>query len=256
LRKAALSGAYPAIFSIMWKGHLLGVCTAGFGFVLLAGCGSSSSVGTPTSVHSPTPLASPASVGQLNGMVLRATDFPIGWEGKRYKADPSSAADQATVAKCMGVRNTEIDKVAEAHSQDFTLGTASISSRATSYRSQSDLDDDVAMLRSPKFSSCTTQLVRKVFATSLPAGTTIESVAVTITPGSAGGPANVVATGTCTGVIKVSANGQRVPFFISFAYIRGPLIEAEVDTSNIGAPVPASVTNSLVAMVASRASEG
>jgi hypothetical protein len=202
------------------------------------------------------PSASPASLGQFNGMVLRAADLPIGWEGTRYKADPSGAADQATVAKCIGVRNTDSDKVAEAHSQDFALGTASISSRATSYRSQSDLDDDVAMLRSPKFSSCTTQLVRKVFATSLPAGTTIESVGVKITPGSVGVPANVVATGACTGLIKVRASRQRLLFFIIFAYIRGPLIEAEVDTSTIGAPVPASVTKSLVAMVASRVAEG
>ena len=44
---------------------------------------------------------------------------PLSWEGTRYKADPSGAADQATVAKCIGVRNTDSDKVAEAHPQDF-----------------------------------------------------------------------------------------------------------------------------------------
>ena len=88
----------------------------------------------------------------------------------------------------------------------------------------------------------------------MPAGIKIASSSIKITPGSAGGPANVVATGT--GTIEVSVNGQQVSFYVSVAYVTGPLIEAEVDTFNAGSPVPASVVNPLVATVATRASKG
>ena len=57
-------------------------------------------------------------------------------------------------------------------------------------------------------------------------------------------------------MIRVSANGQRVAVYVTVAFITGPLIEAEVDTSNAGTPVPASVVKSLVATVANRAAEG
>ena len=113
---------------------------------------------------------------------------------------------------------------------------------------------DLVMMHSPKLSSCFDQLMKKTLATTMPAGVKIASSSIKITPGSAGGPANVVATGT--GTIEVSVNGQQVPFYVSVAYITGPLIEAEVDTFNAGAPVSASVVNRLVATVATRASKG
>ena len=75
-----------------------------------------------------------------------------------------------------------------------------------------------------------------------------------ITPGSAGGPANVVATGT--GTFKVELDGQEIPFYMTEAFIMGPLIEADVFTLNVNAPVPASVVKPLVATVATRVNKG
>lgn len=158
------------------------------------------------------------------------------------------------MVSCVGARNTESDKVAEAHSDDFALGDASIHSSASSYRSQSDVDADVALLHSPKLSSCYDRLVKTQLAASLPAGTTIESESIKITPGSAGGPANVAATGT--GSINVSLGGQHVPVYLTVAFITGPRIQAEVDTENVGTPVPASVVSAMVATVADRAAKG
>jgi hypothetical protein len=156
--------------------------------------------------------------------------------------------------KCVGARNTDSDKVAEADSDGFTLGDAEISSSAASYRSQSDLDADVTTLHSPKLSSCYGQMMKKRLAAAVPAGGTIESASVTITPGPAGGPANVVATGT--GTIDIGVNGQHVPMYLSFAFIKGPLIEAEVNAVDVGTLVPASVVNRLVVTVATRAAKG
>jgi hypothetical protein len=196
----------------------------------------------------------PASLSQLKKIVLQPADLPSGWKGAPFQPDPNESANNAAFVKCVGARNTESDKVAEAHSDDFALGDAGISSSAASYRSQSDLDTDVRTLHSPKLSPCFEQMMKKQLRASLPAGSTIESASIKITPGSAGGPANVVATGT--GTIKVRVNGQHVRVYLTVAFITGPLIEAEVDTENVGTPLPAPVVNPLVATVATRAAKG
>jgi hypothetical protein len=236
------------------------VIAAGGTAYVLAGHGSrhspvsSSSPAASASTHPAAPAATPASLAQLKKIVLQAADLPPGWKGTPYQADPNTPDENAAMTKCLGVRNTYGDKVAEADSENFSLGNATISSSATSYRSQSDLDADVAMLHSPKLSACFGQLLTKQLAASLPAGTTIQSASIKITPGSAGGPANIVATGT--GTVKVQANGLEIPIYLTVAFITGPLIESEVDAENVNAPVPASVVQPLVALVATRASKG
>jgi hypothetical protein len=248
----------------MWSEGLLRVCAAGCGVAVLAACGSSSSKApstrtaggsTSTAIGPATSAAaSPAALSQLQKIVLQPADLPKAWKGTPYQEDPSDAALDAALVTCVGARNTASDKAAEAHSQDFALGDASISSSASSYRSQSDVDADIAKLASPKLSACYEQVLKGEFAKTLPAGATIESATIKITPGSAGGPTNVVATGT--GTIGVKVNGQQVAIYTTVAFITGPLIEAEVDTENVGTPVPPSLVQSLVATVANRAAKG
>jgi hypothetical protein len=158
------------------------------------------------------------------------------------------------MAKCVGARDTHNDMLSEAYSDDFTLGNARIGSSASSYRSQDVVDADTAMLHSPKLSPCFEQFIKKQVAASAPPGGTVESASIKFTPGSAGGPANVVATGT--GVIKVRANGREVAVYLTISFITGPLIEAQVESNKVGTPVPASVMNPLVATVATRAAKG
>lgn len=248
----------------MWVKRVLGVFVIGCGVTVLAACGSSSSKSHTTSGDSGQQSSSspgtsssgvsPAPLSQLQKIVLQPADVPSGWKGTPYKPNASDSANQAALVQCVGSRNTDSDKVAEAHSDDFSLGDASISSSATSYQSANDLDTDVAMLHNPKLGPCYEQLVKKQLATSLPAGATIDSASIKITPGPAGGPANLVGTGT--GTIKVRANGQQVPIYLTVAFIIGPLIQAEVDTENVGTPVPASVVDAVVATVATRAAKG
>jgi hypothetical protein len=241
-----------------WAKRVLGVCAAGCVVAVLAACGSSSPSSPAASGGSPATsapaAATPASLSQLKKIVLQPADLPSGWKAVPYQPDPSAAANNAALVKCVGGRNTNSDKVAEAHSDGFTLGSANISSSASSYRSQSDLDTDVAMLHSPRLSPCFRQLIKKQLAATLPAGATIKSASFKVTPGSAGGPASVIATGT--GTIKVRVNGQQVRVYLTVAFITGPLIEAEVDTENVGTPVPATVVNPLAATVATRAARG
>jgi len=156
--------------------------------------------------------------------------------------------------QCLGARDTTSDQVAEADSDDFNSGEATISSSATSFRSPSDIAADVTMLHSPKLSTCFGKFMTKELASSLPSGATIQSASIKVTPGSAGGPANVIATGA--GTIKIEANGQEIPIYLTVGFITGPLIEAEVDATNLGAPVSESVVKPLVDTVAARASKG
>lgn len=236
--------------------RLLGAGAIGCGVAVLAACSSSSPSSTPTSGASPAASASatPASQSHLKTIVLQSADFPSGWKGTPHQPDPNQSSNDTAMVQCIGARDTSADKVAEANSDDFAQGNASVSSSATSYKSQSDLDSDVAMLHSSKVSPCFEQMMKKELTASLPAGSTIETTSINITPGSAGGPSNVVATGT--GTIKVKVNGQEVPVYLTVAFITGPLIEAEVDTENLGTPVPASVVNPLVSTVATRAAKG
>ena len=238
--------------------RLFGVGAAGCVVAVLADCGNSSPSSPSTSSGSPasssSPAATPASLSQLKKIVLQPADLPSGWKGSPYQPDPNSAAENAALTKCVGVRDTDSDKVAEADSDSFALDAASINSSASSYRSQSDLNTDIAALRSPKISPCFGQMMKTQLASALPAGSTVQSASIKITPGSAGGPANVVATGT--GIVKVQVSGQQVPVYLTVAFITGPLIEAELDTENTDSPVPASVVSPLVATMAARAAKG
>jgi hypothetical protein len=228
--------------------------------IVIAGGGTAYALaghgGTPSHTTGGTTQAAtkPASLSQLKKIVLQPADLPSGWKGTAHQSDPNDSANNAALMRCVGARDTDSDKVAEANSDDFDLSDASISSSATSYRSQSDLTSDVATLHSPKLSACFGQMMKKELAASLPAGATTEAASIKVKSGSAGGPANVVATGT--GFINVKVSGQQISVYLTVAFITGPLIEAEVDTENVGKPVPASVVNPLVAKVATRAAKG
>jgi hypothetical protein len=230
---------------------------------LLAGCDSTSSKTTSTaagsltpsssSLTSAAPSASPASESQLAKIVLQPSDLPADWA--RTQAHPGDTPLDRAFAKCVGDSSTDGDKVAEANSDDFILGDARLGSSAASFRSQGSVDSDVATVRGSKASrasQCVEQAIKQPGGTDLPAGATLESVSFKITPGSAGGPANVVAT--YAGSVKANMSGKQVvSLYAQGAFITGPLIEASVFGSSLGAPIPASVMNSAVAAVANRA---
>jgi hypothetical protein len=108
--------------------HLLRVCAAGLGVVILTGCGGSSSRTTSNASGSRTPLptspatprsATPATLAQLEKIVLRQADFPTAWTGTAHQANASDAAWTASFVRCLAVRDTYGDKASEAFSQDL-----------------------------------------------------------------------------------------------------------------------------------------
>lgn len=242
----------------MRKSSSVRLLAAGCAAVLVAGCGGSrkprtGQTATPSKHSIAAPAPTPAPESLLTQIVLQRDDLP-GWTGTPFQDDPSTEQEQASLLRCAGGRDTDSDKVAEAHSQDFSLGQAGISSDAASYRTQSAVDSDVALLRNPKFPSCYQALVKAGLSKNLPTGTTISSAKVSVTPGPGSGPANVA--GTATAVLTVNTAAGRVTVYADIAFITGPMLEAEVDTENIGSPVPVALRRKLIQAVAGRAARG
>lgn len=168
-----------------------------------------------------------------------------------FVPDPNSAAESAALARCVGGRDTYADQTGDANSPDYSLGNATISSDASSFQSPADIAADIAIIKSPKISNCYVQFAHTQLLASLPAGSTINTQSILITPGTGGGPSNVVATGV--GKFNVTVKGALNDLFINVAFITGPLTEAEIDFANVGAPVPASIQAPLIAKIAARA---
>lgn len=106
---------------------------------------------TAGTVHPVTPPG-PDRLAQL---VVQAADLPPGW--KQDPPERPSGNDDAAwlqIKQCVGVRDLEIKEVAVVPSPPFSHVSANLYSQATSYRSQADLEADVAVLRDPRFTGC------------------------------------------------------------------------------------------------------
>jgi hypothetical protein len=216
-----------------------------------ASAGASSVASLPTASPAPITPAGPPATARLTAIALQPSDFTSDWAASAPTPDPNEAAESASLAKCVGGRDTYADQTGDANSPDYSLGTATISSDASSFKTPADIAADVAIIKSPKISACYEQLARTQLLASLPAGSTINSESVAITPGTGGGPSNVVGTGA--GTFNVTVNGALSNLYVDVAFITGPLTEAEVDFANIGAPVSPTIRAALIAKVAARA---
>ncbi|MCW2529054.1 MAG: hypothetical protein JWM76_3914 [Pseudonocardiales bacterium] len=245
---------------------VLAACLVTVG-LFAAGCSSSkdSSTDNPgsTSISSSSAAtssaASSASSGngsaKLAAIVVQPADLGVGWTSEAHQDDPDDAAIQAALLQCAGVtKNTDADKVDSVDSPDFSQNDASVTSSATTYKSQADIDADIAILNNPNISGCYEQLFQAQLAKTLPAGSSVTGVTIKITPGTNGGPANVAAIGQ--GTITVTASGKPVTIYLAVAFITGPLLEVELDFENPTQPVPATIFSGLVTAVATRASNG
>lgn len=250
-------------------GAALGTLTT---VALLTAC-SSSSNGTPSSATTPgtsaastTSSTSPApstsadtnaGTGSAAGkaalakLLLVPSDLPAGWTPSAAQTSTDDGAAQARFAKCVGIRNTHADKVAEADSQEFSNKTGSISSSASSYSSAADVTADKGAFQDgAKATRCMTTMLRSEMSGQLPGGASLDDLNLKVLPGNNGGPANVIAK--ITGTIKVTSSGQHFKVNLDSTYIAGKKIEAEVDFESFGAPVDAALQAKLVKAVAQR----
>jgi hypothetical protein len=203
----------------------------------------------------PTGPASGSSSGalssaQLQSILLQPGDLPSTWTGTTYKPDSSSTSEQAAALKqCLGVKDTSPDQVGVAYSDEYTMANADITSVARSFNSEADVQSDEAGYLGDNVDNCFDKVVR-ADAGGLPPGTTLDDVTMVFTPGSAGLASNVVGIGR--GEVQVTQNGDQVILYEDIAFIRGPMIEAEIEFENPAQPVDSTLENQLNKTVAAR----
>lgn len=134
------------------------------------------------------------------------------------------------------------------------MGAIEVYSSATSFRSQEAVDADVPAVSSPKYETCFEEGTREVARRDLSPETEISMLTVEVTPGSAGGPPNVV--GTVTSVTTLSAADQQRTLYLESVLISGPRLEAEVGFFSPGSPVAAPLRTELVEKAATRIAQG
>jgi hypothetical protein len=208
--------------------------------------GSPSSPGPSSALSAVGPPMTP----RLTAIALQPSDLPAGWVGRAYVPDPNAVAKTAALVSCIGGHNIYPDQTGESHSLDYSLGNATISSAAKSFRSQADVTNETANIDNPKNSGCFQKQVDAQIVASLPPGATSET-SIAFIPGPGGGPSNVIAT--AVGKDIVTASGKTTILYIQAAYIVGPLTSAVISFSSHGGALPTTITSPLIAKVATRA---
>jgi hypothetical protein len=225
----------------------------------LAACSGShhpSATSTPptSTVPASSAPATPPSKAVLTSFMLIAADLPSGWTGTPPQPDPNDDKYHAAFATCTGIPDSNAKRVAEVDSDDFSMDNATVSSSATSFSSQGAVDSDRAALLGAKATDCFKTLVAAELKDSLPSGASEGTLQIAITPTAAGGPAGVLAM--LSAQVDVTETGQTVTAYSNVAFIAGPLVEAEVDAENVGAPVDTDVLDAAITAVAQRVAEG
>ena len=214
----------------------------------------SASSATPGSGTASSSAPATATKAKLLAIGLQASDLGTGWKSNPSSSDSDDNSGQAELVACVGGKNTDPDKVLDVDSPDFTSGTATISSSVTSYKSDSDIDADVALLKNPKVSGCFEKEAKAEVADAAGSGATLKNITFKVTPGAVAGISNVAGTGT--GSITAVSGGKSVTIYIGVVFITGPKLEAEVDFETVGQAVPAASRNQIIAKVAARAAKG
>lgn len=189
----------------------------------------------------------------LAGIVLRAGDLPSGWTAQPSSSN-SSGDDQVQqdVAACIGVTNiNSANRVEEVDSDEFQQSDDSFDSDATSFKVQSEIENRLAVLRSPKADACFTKALQTELSKSMPTGAKIGDASFHIDGQPTGYPSNVAAV--ATGTITVTVQQQTLTVHLYEAFIVGRLLGANVQYTGVTGPVDQSVWLAAVSAVARRA---
>jgi hypothetical protein len=220
--------------------------------MFISGCGggSGSKKAAPSSTTTPAPTTvPPPGAQQLQMIVVQSTDLPAGWTSSAA-SPPADLSDG--FAGCMGTPNTAGEMVASASSPQFTSGSYVIGSTAKSFRSPAAVLADTAALTNPKASSCLATVNKAHLAAGK--GVTVRTVTFKVTPGTGGGPSNVVAT--ATSALSYTLNGHTTTLNDETVYFVAPRIEARVDFYYATKAPSASVKAAVISKVSARVTFG
>jgi hypothetical protein len=185
----------------------------------------------------------------LTGIVVQQGDVPAGYTSAAPDTSSDDAANQAKVVQCVGSTAVDpTDRIEEVHGNDFAKDPQTVSSDATSYKSQAAVDALVAVLQNPKAQGCFDAFEREQVATQ---GGSVISSKVTITPGNNGGPSNVVAL--LRGTVVVKLQGQKITVNVVEGFIQGRQLLATVSVVGVNTAVDVNLFKAVGAAVANRA---
>jgi hypothetical protein len=225
--------------------------------LVLPGCGGSGGgdASSTTLVTGPVNTTVPApGQNQVRAIVVQPSDLPADWKASPPSPSSDPRIDSAAFARCMGALDTLPDAAALAFSQNFSNGSAVVSSGATSFRSAVDVQADAASLINPMASDCFAKVGKARMASRLPKAVTVKSLTLKITPGAGGGPPSVIAT--ASGTFVLSTAGHQLTLKNEVVFLVGRRIEAQIAFFTTGAAFPAQVKAEVIKRVAARVAHG
>lgn len=227
---------------------------------LLAGCSSTMSgraeagggtaAGAAQSSAAPTTPKGPDAAA-VRATVLQAGDLPAGWTNPSENG--ADSGDLQELESCLGAHDTSGERFVTGGSPAFINASGGVVfSSFAGFRSQRDVDEDTALLADPGAAACLkTSMEQGMDDSEDSSGTTMGDMTFTLTPGSGGGPSNVVAIGE--GSIPVSGSGGRHgTVYLEAVFVTGRMTEAEIAFISPGSPVPDDLRSAAVTAVAQR----
>jgi hypothetical protein len=224
--------------------------------VVLAACTSttngvghaspSRSSSSPTTSHTSGPGV------DLHALVLQRADVPSDWTDtpNTDTTDEDQAVAQGIV-QCLGLHlDPNAGRLAHVNSDDFVKNDSRIGSSAESWRSETDVQAQIAIITNPRAGHCYAQVLRNQLPSNLPANVTLDTLQVTLTPGHAGFPDDVVATGH--GKIVLSSGGQSASLYLDAAFIAHGTVTGQVQFLGLGEQILPTLSSQLVQTVADR----
>jgi hypothetical protein len=219
---------------------------------VVAGLAASLTLAACSSSTSGKGAVKPPSHAALASIGVQAADLPSGWTAVKPDASSDSSDVQNQVTTCEGgAKMNAANKIETVDSDDFTQKDDTISSTATSYKTQTEVENRLAVILSPKADSCFSQAFKNQLSTTLPADATIGDVSFHITSGSSGGADNIV--GSAAGSVTLTEQGQTTTLYLNDSFIKGPLLGVTVQFTGIGQPIDVAVQKQVIEKVAARA---
>jgi hypothetical protein len=183
--------------------------------------------------------------------VLQRADVPSDWQNTPNTDTTGADTTERAIIECLGLHvDPTAGRIAQVNSDDFVKNNSRIGSSAQSWQSEAQVRAQLSIVTNPKTGHCYAQVLRNQLPGSLPADVTVDSVQLTLTPGHAGFPTDVVATGH--GTVKLSSNGQLATLYVDLAFIAHGTVTADVQFLGFGEQILPTLSSQLVETVAER----
>ena len=182
--------------------------------------------------------------------MLQPGDLPADW---RAVGPPARDTGMMTTFRtCLGTQVDPGARLAVTASPTYVDAAGDwLASVVSSFRSPQRIADDTALLSDARAPDCFTRALVGGLHRSPSPGVEWGRPDVVLTPGSAGGPANLVATVTAT-VPMTTPTGERQTAFLQYYFLAGRSTEAVVSFGSIEAPLADVLRSRAVEAVAER----